>query len=502
MAQNVCKCQNVQIAMSESVSVTPTKSYSRKGRKPKAATVDDYCRACKCSLKNKNGSLGSFVNVFKVTNRNQLKGLVIADVCEQSGIQLRKSPSLSTRICPSCTRKIKTFADLYSFISSRINTSTEAEAIVSTDETITKRIVQLTPGKSPSRKARRIVEEAERVETPVDEKPVCRRLILSYGEKEHNDNLRSHMNIEDIVNSETTRVKVLILSPNGDIKVTTPQDKATTGIVKNIALKKWKAATNAFISHKNVLPELMVALKRSVNREFKAFCKMDTVLKGRSADELAAFSNKLLAKEAEVYLPFWNACVRGSCGEKVDENKATALQAKVDEGLEIINTVALTTATVARQRVKNLSAFHYRVSTVLCHSGVSFDGAVLLNKLGVCMSPQRMVSLQRAMGKDHDAKLQMWKREVQENESACKLLQEVVSKQLPQLAEDDMELNRTVDLSEESLQQYRFYSKDVLGYCLTLIEPIKAQLSECEMTEDVIKTALDVLKGQEIPYYK
>ena len=416
--------------------------------------------------------------MFKVTNRNQLKGLVVADVCEQSGIQLRKSPSLSTRICPSCTRKIKTFADLYSFISSRINTSTEA--IVSTDETITKRIVQLTPGKSPSRKARRIVEES--VETPVDEKPVCRRRILSCGEKEHNDNLLSHMNIEDIVNSETTRVKVLILSPNGDIKVTTPQDKTTTRIVKNIALKKWKAATNAFISHKNVLPELMVALKRSVNREFKAFCKMDTVLKGRSADQLAAFSNKLLAKEAEVYLPFWNACVRGSCGEKVDG------------GLEIINTVALTTATVARQRVKNLSAFHYLVSTVLCHSGVSFDGAVLLNKLGICMSPQRMVNLQREMGKDHDAKLQMWKREVQENESACKLLQEVVSKQLPQLAEDDMELNRTVDLSEESLQQYRFYNTDVLSYCLTLIKPIKDQLSECEMTEDVIKTALDVLK--------
>ena len=49
------------------------------------------------------------------------------------------------------------------------------------------------------------------------------------------------MNIEDIVNSKTTRVKVLILSPNGDIKVTTPQDKATTGIVKNIALKKMES---------------------------------------------------------------------------------------------------------------------------------------------------------------------------------------------------------------------------------------------------------------------
>jgi hypothetical protein len=66
-----------------------------------------------------------------------------------------------------------------------------------------------------------------------------------------------------------------------------------TGLVKNIALKNWKAA------------------------EFKAFCKLETVVKGRKPDELVAFSNKLLTKEPEVFLPFWNACVRGSCGEQL-----------------------------------------------------------------------------------------------------------------------------------------------------------------------------------------
>ena len=89
------------------------------------------------------------------------------------------------------------------------------------------------------------------------------------------------------------------------------------------------------------------------------------------------------------------------------------------------------------------------------------------------MSPQRMVNLQSKMGKDHDAKLQMWKREAQENESACKLLQEVVSKQLTTVSRAKSYRR----LSEESLQQYRFYSKDVLGYCLTLIKPIKDQLN-------------------------
>ena len=104
-----------------------------------------------------------------------------------------------------------------------------------------------------------------------------------------------------------------------------------------------------------------------MDREFKAFCKTDTVLKARKPDELAAFSNKFVAKEAEVHLPFWNACVRGSCGERIYSSDRHAVSA-----------IALATATVARHRVQDLSALHYRISTVLCHSGVSFDGAVRL----------------------------------------------------------------------------------------------------------------------------
>jgi hypothetical protein len=37
---------------------------------------------------------------------------------------------------------------------------------------------------------------------------------------------------------------------------------------------------------------------------------------------------------------------------------------------------------------------------------------------------------------------------------------------------------------------------------LSVIAPIKEQLNECQTTEDVLKAALAVLKGQEIPYYK
>lgn len=113
-----------------------------------------------------------------------------------------------------------------------------------------------------------------------------------------------------------------------------------------------------------------------------------------------------------------------------------------------------------------------------------------------------MVNAQREMGKDHDAKVQVWKKKVQENESACLLLQEIISKQLPQLAEDDMEVERTVDLEAEVLKQYQFYIPESLSYCCSVITPIQERYNKCQPSEEIIKEALAVLKGVGIPYYK
>ena len=79
-----------------------------------------------------------------------------------------------------------------------------------------------------------------------------------------------------------------------------------------------------------------------------------------------------------------DACIRSSCGTDLED------------GQDSTNTIALATATAARHRVGDLSAFHYRISTVLSHGGISFEGAVQLNKLGICMSLQKLVHLQRS----------------------------------------------------------------------------------------------------------
>ena len=156
-------------------------------------------------------------------------------------------------------------------------------------------------------------------------------------------------------------------------------------LIKHLTLNRWKAAANVFLVHEPTCKDLLIALNRSVNKQFSDYCRSETFLEGREVDELAAISNTLVMKKTEEYLPLWNACIRGSCGTNPEGDKTAT------------NIIALATATATRHRVKDLSALHFRIPTLLSHEGISFEGAVRLNRLGICMSPQQMVHLQRVM---------------------------------------------------------------------------------------------------------
>ena len=127
---------------------TPKKIYRRKsGRKPQIVkSADEFCRVCKCALKTKYGSLGSFVNVFKPCQREGFQQLVVADFCRRAGINLLMDTALYSFIF----RKVCTYSKLFDLLSEAINKPihVESEEIV-----VTKRAVSYTTGKSPSRKS-------------------------------------------------------------------------------------------------------------------------------------------------------------------------------------------------------------------------------------------------------------------------------------------------------------------------------------------------------------
>ena len=92
--------------------------------------------------------------------------------------------------------------------------------------------------------------------------------------------------------------------------------------------------------------------------------------------------------------------------------------------------MATTTAIAAQCRNPKMSAVSYRLSTILFHSGTKYDDFVRLSRFGICMHPQSIVSFEEKLGEKYDAKVQFWKKNIEENKSAVLLLQERLQKQV------------------------------------------------------------------------
>ena len=78
------------------------------------------------------------------------------------------------------------------------------------------------------------------------------------------------LNIDDIMScQQSTRMKVVILWTNGRPDVRVPEEKDNILILKNVALKNWQAVADAVLKHKQLKPEMLKALWRAVNAEFR-----------------------------------------------------------------------------------------------------------------------------------------------------------------------------------------------------------------------------------------
>ena len=73
------------------------------------------------------------------------------------------------------------------------------------------------------------------------------------------------------------------------------------------------------------------------------------------------------------------------------------------------NSLALATGTIARVRNTKASSIHYRISTILFHSGVKHDDLIRLNRVGICMSPDSIIRLQNKMNEQLEGRVKIWK---------------------------------------------------------------------------------------------
>lgn len=109
------------------------------------------------------------------------------------------------------------------------------------------------------------------------------------------------------------------------------------------------------------------------------------------------------------------------------------------------NGVALAAATLCRVCDPKAAALHYRISTVLFHSGTKHEDLVRLNRLGVCMSPDSMIQAQRKMVKQLEGKVKLWKKAIEKNKGALLLCEEIKKKQIPPPHSNDIEIAVNLD---------------------------------------------------------
>lgn len=123
-------------------------------------------------------------------------------------------------------------------------------------------------------------------------------------------------------------------------------------------------------------------------------------MKITSPDQLGVFSNRVLVKELSVQCPIFYSAFNGACKDAPD--------------LSSINAITLATSSIARTRNSTISAVAYRISCILYHSGISRKDAMRLNRLGISMSPDMVISMYHKMGENFDHKGYLWKKTIKE----------------------------------------------------------------------------------------
>lgn len=474
---------------------TPKKKVIKSGRKASEKVPDDFCRICKCSFQLKK------VASVQLNREENIDGanVLLASLCESiCGFNPKHNNCLSNRVCKSCGRKIRNLGLFCEQLKKSINQVHEQFGSTSKDSGSDRFKRQLptsvTPERSPAhRKQQKSERKASRPNIP------RRKLSLTDKAGKHcKDEEFNLLNIEEFNDSPKTEIKVLFVRPSG-VTLRTVPNRDVSNMIKNLVLKQWKAVANAIVKHEKILLELAPAICRKVSEEFKNLNKSDTVLKGTDPQQLETFSNKLVLEETSFYLPIWNACIRGACGVKVDESPRKP----------VTNSIVLATSVAARARKRTMSAIAYRISVVLYHGGLSYHASLRLFHLGLCMHPESTIGLQKRMGKDHDAKVIMWKKDLETDILPLKLMEEIRERQLPSFQANDMVLERSVDVSETSVNNKtypRYFDAEALKLITNVLHATECK-SQTRLTgehysEEVFEDAFSEIARTKTSRYK
>lgn len=86
----------------------------------------------------------------------------------------------------------------------------------------------------------------------------------------------SHMNVEELLESSVTEVKVVIVNPNRSVETFSSFDNKMKLMIANLYRKRWKMAVNLAFAIKDVRDKLADPLRRTIAVEFQEYCNNTT----------------------------------------------------------------------------------------------------------------------------------------------------------------------------------------------------------------------------------
>jgi len=456
------------------------------------ASPSAKCRICSCDFKIQFGTTAgkdqhkSSENLFLPSKRRECFGTILAAIIESVGLQVPNDPSrYSSRVCNKCARKIRNLGHIYSELKSSLevhnnNLSTPNKENVAA----TKRLLNTPQGNSPCRKAVRVNSPASKLSS---------RKSLSFARRDNTEEERldAALHIENLPDEGDLHVKVAFVA-NGELIARIPRDMPSKLLVKQLALKKWKSASNTILQHKELLEEVQDKILKETSKELKEYLKEESILLLRDPDEIGGFSNTIFLRELRMFCPMFYAFMLSAAGLEEEDALMTGSSA---------NSIALAAATICREVNVTASALHYRISAVLFHSGVKNADLVRLNRLGVSMSPNAMLSAQTKMVSQLEGKVLIWKQEVEQNMQALLLGEEIQQEQLPAMpSEDNMAID--LDFSQVTLENYDNFT--IQGYSLLMkeLDGAKQKLNEPSYSELCLAEAVSKLRTTKLPLFR
>ena len=256
------------------------------------------------------------------------------------GVTIIKTPEYWCRVCSKCTLKIRNDIELLCFVKENIN-PWQPIAIAAQEEDLNigetkeqqrwKRM-----SKSPSS-----AEKAKSAKIPCTEQQLTLELKRGFRVRKSFSFGQEPVDLNSDSQKEAAR---LIMTMQMAKRLCGPRMiKSHEAWLKTFFYKSGKTQRTLF-SNTQIWSRV---LSSKVPSEFKYYCQgTNSILKGTSPKELAAYSNRFVTQEVKVICPFWHASVVGACGVHKSEEKE----------MKASNAIALATSATSRTRNQRMSA--------------------------------------------------------------------------------------------------------------------------------------------------